>query len=84
MLDRIGAGGVIWGAYPHCEGTCAFTLAAGQQVLDTVSFSDAKEILDDTAPKVFASRGDHVGSLKDLASRDLDARMVYAEATEEA
>jgi hypothetical protein len=53
-------------------------------VLNTVSFSDAKEILDDTAPRVFSSRGDHVGSLKDLASRDLGARMVYAVATEEA
>jgi predicted TIM-barrel fold metal-dependent hydrolase len=54
MLQWIGAGRIMWAAdYPHNEGSLGYGSLSKQAVLDSVSASDARQILGGTAIKVY-------------------------------
>jgi predicted TIM-barrel fold metal-dependent hydrolase len=54
MLDYIGADRALWAAdYPHNEGTLGYTASVIDDIVSTVSATDAKKILGGTALELF-------------------------------
>jgi predicted TIM-barrel fold metal-dependent hydrolase len=54
LLDYIGANRVMWGAdYPHSEGSFGYTWTAMQQVMARVTEAQTRDILGDTARRVY-------------------------------